>query len=101
MPPRLQQVRPRGVLPSELPKGVVRRYLELVVNDQEVVASQGLGKRVGLSAQLPDVVGMGEAGKVGVLRRAVLSVRRRGVGVALRVDLELAQRVSVGVRVLV
>ena len=79
--PDYKNVRPRGVLPSELPERVVRRYLELMVNNQEVVASQGLGKRVRFAAQFPDVVGVSEAGKVGVLRRAVLSVRCGGVGV--------------------
>ena len=73
----------------------MRRYLELVVDDEEIVGTEGLGQRVRLTAQLPDVVGVREARKVGVLRRPVLGVRRGRVSVPLRIDLELAQGVRV------
>ena len=96
-----QQVRPGGILPSELPETVVGRYLELVVNDQEIVGAERLRQRVRLALKLPDVVGVGEPGEVRGLRGAVLGIRRGGVGVPLRVDLELAQGVGAGVGVLV
>ena len=48
-----QQVRPGGILPPELPETVIRRHLQLVVNDQEIVGAEGLGQRVRLARSAP------------------------------------------------
>ena len=59
-----QQIGPAGIFPPEYPKGIIGCYLELVIHDQEIVAAQRLRQRVRLPAQLPDVIGVGEPGKV-------------------------------------
>ena len=97
-----QQVRPSPHLPSGVARNeLFDRYLQLVVNDQEIVGAESLGQRVRLARKLPNVVGVGEPREVGGLCGTVLGVRRGGIGVPLRVDLKLAQGVGAGVGVLV